>query len=332
MNNLNKRLCDEWNLNKSINPITKRNIKINGPVYNNLEKNCNNIGNVKNSRDKKKESLNICDEWFKNPNINPETKKSIKKNGQVYKKLFKLCDEKKVKSSEKVSKKLSSSDSSKTKQLCDQWIKNPTINPETGYKIKIDGPKYNYFKSLCLNKKVKTPSPIKSKTPLLSKSSYNTPLSSFSQYESIISKPNSISSNKSISKLSEEELKNIFDKDPKLKKSIEKKLSELNEIKKSKSSSYKSLSSSKSSSSFKSAKQPSKSSSKSSSSIINPYFYHDDNTYNRKKKSSEEIELESVIIEEIKKSISDDVDKKRSKDSSNMDKGFLGKLFNIFGF
>lgn len=335
MNNLNKRLCDEWNLNKNINPITKRNIKINGPVYNNLEKNCSNIGNVRNSRDKKKESLNICDEWFKNPNINPETKKSIKKNGQVYKKLLKLCDEKKVKSSKKVIKKSSSSDSSKTKELCNKWKKNPTINPETGYKIKIDGPKYNYFKSLCLNKKVKTPSPIKSKTPSfhtapksLSKSSYNTAKSSLSQYESIISKPNSISSDKSISKLSEEELKNILDKDSKLRKSIEKKVSQLNEIKKSKSSSYKSLSSS----SPSVIKKPSKSSSKSSSSIINPYFYHDDNIYNKNKKSSEEIELEKVIIEEIKKSISDDVDKKRSKDSSNMDKGFLGKLFNIFGF
>ena len=183
MNNLNKKLCDEWNSNKNINPITKRNIKSNGPVYNNIEKNCNKINSGTKKQTNKGEK-NICDEWLKNPSINPETGKSIKKNGPVFKKLTKLCKE-------KINKSKSSSDmsvSSKTKKLCSEWKNNPTINPETGYKIKIDGPKYNYFKNLCLNlnKKVKSSS---------SNISYHTPPKSFSssssRYHSIISNPSS---------------------------------------------------------------------------------------------------------------------------------------------
>ena len=34
MNNLNIKLCNEWNSNKTVNPITKRNIKVNAlPIF-----------------------------------------------------------------------------------------------------------------------------------------------------------------------------------------------------------------------------------------------------------------------------------------------------------
>ena len=90
MINLNKKLCDEWDLNKNINPITKRNIKKNGPVYNNIEKKCKKITTNDDDKD-------ICKEWLNNRNINPETGKLIKKNGSVYKKLLKLCEEQEIK-------------------------------------------------------------------------------------------------------------------------------------------------------------------------------------------------------------------------------------------
>ena len=327
MNNLNKKLCDEWNINKNINPLTKRTIKVNGAVYNNIGKNCSRINiNKPNRIDKEdktdRKTKNICDMWLNNPNINPETGKSIKKNGPIYKKLFKLCDEKKVKSKSKSDS--SSNISSNTKKLCRNWLDNPTINPETGRKIKIDGPKYNYFKSLCLNvdKKAKSSSYY---TPRVSSF---TPLSS-SKFHSILSnqlspldKSKSKSKSKSfqsvkssLSSMNDDELKKLFDKDKKLKQSVFTKLKKLDKIKKSSSKSS------------------------SISSIINPYFYHNDDY--KPKKSSEESNLEEEIFEEIKSSLSSSSQKSnKSKDSKKDDKieedkmkeGFFGKLFNMFGF
>jgi hypothetical protein len=251
MNKLNKILCDEWNSNKNINPITKRSIKPNGPVYNNFEKNCNKLGNDKKIKDIKKGSKNICDEWLNNPNINPETGKAIKKNGPVYKRLLKECEKKKDKSKSKSS---SLSSSSKTLKLCDEWKKNPTINPETGYKIKIDGPKYKYFKTLCmnLNKKVKSSS----------QHSFHTPKSSshHSSYHSFHTNASSLSN------ISMKELKELLNHDKYFKEELEKKVEKLSDLIKSSSSSQQS--------------QEYKYSSDKSSSEINPFFgHHNDYKY-----------------------------------------------------
>jgi len=85
MNNI-QELCEKWKINKTINPITNRKIKENGPKYKELEKLC----------EKKIDKDKICNEWNKNRNINPETGKSIKNTGTIYKKLLKLCEEKKL--------------------------------------------------------------------------------------------------------------------------------------------------------------------------------------------------------------------------------------------
>ena len=358
MNNLNIKLCNEWNSNKTVNPITKRNIKVNASVYNNIEKNCDKFITITNRttnaiREKKvpKDDKDICKQLLNNPNINPKTGRTIKENGPIYKNLLKLCDEKrnKTKSNSKTKSSSSLDISSKTKKLCALWTKNPTINPETGYKIKIEGPKYKYFKSLCLdiNRKVKSPSPeiIKSpsfhsiKSSLLSKSSKK-PSSKYlslssksskkpsSKYLSLDSnsksnKPSRSKSNSfrsaisSISSMNDEELKNLFDKDKKLKQSVFTKLKKIDNIKKSSLSS--SISSIK-------------------SSIVNPYFYQGDDY--KPKKSSEETELEEEIFEEIKSSTSSsskksdnkDENKDDNKDDDTKKEGFLGKLFNIFGF
>ena len=39
--------------------------------------------------------------------------------------------------------------------ICDKWLKNPLINPETNRKIKENGPKYKQLKKLCVKKEVK---------------------------------------------------------------------------------------------------------------------------------------------------------------------------------
>ena len=315
-------------MNKNINPITKRTIKVNGPVYNNIEKNCN----KKNFDNKPKRSKNICDEWLNNPNINPETGKSIKKNGPIYKKSLKLCNEKKSKSTSKSDK--SSNVSTKTKRLSSDWLNNPSINPETGRKIKIDGPKFKYFKSLCMNmdKKIKSPSLSLSKSTSKYYSIPSVVKSKSNSYHSVKSSP---SPSTSISSITDDELKKLFDKDKKLKDSVFNKLKKLKEIKKTSSTSFKSLLKSPSPSPSSPSPPSSKSSTSSKSSIINPYFYHNDDY--KRKKSSEEISLENEIFKEIKTSISSSstssIKSNNSKDGKKdkMEEGFLGKLFNMFG-
>jgi len=80
MNNDNK--CNEWNLNKNVNPITKRKIKIDGSIYKKLELLCKNI-----NKDNK------CNEWKLNKNVNPITKRKIKIGGPIYKYYENLCFE-----------------------------------------------------------------------------------------------------------------------------------------------------------------------------------------------------------------------------------------------
>jgi len=81
-------ICTEWRKNPSINPKTGRKIKIDGKVYNELKKKCEQSST---SRDSK--SRNTCAEWKENPNINPLTGRKIKIGGSVYNKLKKQCDE-----------------------------------------------------------------------------------------------------------------------------------------------------------------------------------------------------------------------------------------------
>ena len=75
--------CKEWLLNKNINPITKRKIKIDGPTYKKFKELCYN-------KDKN------CKEWLLNKNINPITKRNIKIDGPIYKKFNELCINKKI--------------------------------------------------------------------------------------------------------------------------------------------------------------------------------------------------------------------------------------------
>ena len=86
-----KELCDKWLINKNINPETSRKIKENGEVYKKLEKLCSLNQKLKPKKDVKITQKELCDKWLINKNINPETSRKIKENGEVYKKLEKIC-------------------------------------------------------------------------------------------------------------------------------------------------------------------------------------------------------------------------------------------------
>ena len=122
-----KDLCDKWLANKTINPETSRKIKENGDVYKKLEKKCS--LKQKPKKDVKITQKDLCDKWLANKTINPETSRKIKENGDVYKKLEKLCS---------LNQKLKPKKDIKIaqKDLCDKWLANKTINPETSRKIK----------------------------------------------------------------------------------------------------------------------------------------------------------------------------------------------------
>lgn len=85
-----------------------------------------------------------CEEWIRNPTINPLTNRKIKVNGPTYKKFEKDCDES---SSPKSSPKHTSP--------CEEWTKNPTINPRTNRKIKVNGPTYKVLENDCSGIKIK---------------------------------------------------------------------------------------------------------------------------------------------------------------------------------
>ena len=84
-------------------------------------------------KNKKLTKKDLCDKWLTNKTINPETSRKIKENGDVYKKLEKLC-------------------SLNQKEICDRWLANKTINPETLRKIKENGDIYKKLEKKCLVK------------------------------------------------------------------------------------------------------------------------------------------------------------------------------------
>jgi hypothetical protein len=95
-------ICNEWKKNKLINPITKYNIKYNGPTYNKLNKKCESkissnddnlsINEIYSKKFKKIITKNICYNWNKNKEVNPFTNRAIKKENAIYKEFLKLCN------------------------------------------------------------------------------------------------------------------------------------------------------------------------------------------------------------------------------------------------
>jgi hypothetical protein len=90
----------------------------------------------------KDQEYDLCKKWLQNKLENPETGQIIEYNGPTFKKWKERC-------------KASIDNSKKIKQetitfaSCQQWKKNPLINPQTGRSIKINGPTFKEFEKTC---------------------------------------------------------------------------------------------------------------------------------------------------------------------------------------
>lgn len=75
-----------WNNNRKFNPKTGRKIKINGPVYVEIESGWNKLQENSNF------SIQECKEWLSNKLVNPKTGKSITEEGFVYETIRNKCE------------------------------------------------------------------------------------------------------------------------------------------------------------------------------------------------------------------------------------------------
>ena len=78
-----------------------------------------------------------CEDWRNNPQVNPFTNRSIKKNGAVYRKLQQKCGF--PHSEENIVKSVG----------CEQWKDHPEVNPWTNRSIKKGGPVYTKLEAKC---------------------------------------------------------------------------------------------------------------------------------------------------------------------------------------
>lgn len=84
--------CMEWlNSNGTRNPISKRSIRKNSKVYNELVKKC---GSPKSQSDQDKYNKNECESWIlSGKKVNPKSNRKISPDGKVYKKIEKDCED-----------------------------------------------------------------------------------------------------------------------------------------------------------------------------------------------------------------------------------------------
>ena len=71
-------ICDEWENEKGINPLTKKKIKEHGDVYNRITTICNN--------------RELCDKFRNNNKINPITKKQLLDTSDIKYELTRICN------------------------------------------------------------------------------------------------------------------------------------------------------------------------------------------------------------------------------------------------
>ena len=126
-------LCNQFLQDKTRNPKTNRKIKMNGPTYKKILKQCAKVVGVEKPKKGRKQKVpkkfirkdirkkikqlpappknyiersekqNDCNDWKKNPLKNPKTNRKIKHNGPTYKKFQKMCKgDKKVQESMKL--------------------------------------------------------------------------------------------------------------------------------------------------------------------------------------------------------------------------------------
>lgn len=162
--------CIEWRNDPWINPETGRNIKIDGPMYQKLRAECGEptLGKVHGrlkspGRPKSPKLQGKCTEWLKDPGINPETQRKIKIDGPTYHRLRNECGDPKgypggrlrsrsvpkVQSRNKPQGRQRGRSHDRLSSKCIEWRNDPSVNPATKKKIKIDGPTYHKLRNEC---------------------------------------------------------------------------------------------------------------------------------------------------------------------------------------
>lgn len=148
-------ICNQWRLNRLINPRTNRNIKPTGKVYKNLEIECGGGGGgvVVPKVPKVPKGIDyspMCLEWHRNPDVNPITNRKIKRNGPTYQKLEKDCGSisKSIKPKPQPQPKPQTPPLSEDEE-CDEWKANPNINPKTGREIYSHGKIFKKYMKNC---------------------------------------------------------------------------------------------------------------------------------------------------------------------------------------
>ena len=87
-------------------------------------------------------SDSVCNKWKQNRSINPRTKRLIKENGPVYKKLQRKCTPEELKRRPRQPPRVVSN-------VCEKWLQNKLVNPKTGKTIKMNGPTYKKLLQEC---------------------------------------------------------------------------------------------------------------------------------------------------------------------------------------
>lgn len=147
--------CDKWKQTPHINPRTNRRISPTGKVYKELERDCGSpklvgkhYGPIKHTSPPRKGNYApFCDEWFRQPHVNPRTGRAIKVGGPTFKAIEKECGDSgqtNIKAQQGIKVQQEPSD-----EECFKWLNDPTHNPRTGRVINPKGKVFKMFKESC---------------------------------------------------------------------------------------------------------------------------------------------------------------------------------------
>lgn len=148
-------VCDQWKLDKSINPRTNRKIKPTGKVYKALEVECatkspggrSPKGSPKRPARGQDPYSPKCLKWHSNPTVNPTTDRKIKMGGPTYQKLEEECGSPTAGNLPPVN--TSPAAPTPLADECDEWKANPGKNPRTGRAISPRGKIYQWYQKNC---------------------------------------------------------------------------------------------------------------------------------------------------------------------------------------
>lgn len=141
-------VCDQWKLNKLVNPRTNRTIKPTGKVYKDLEVEC--AGTAGKPPPRRNQYSPKCLNWRNKPDVNPTTGRKIKIGGPTYRTLEQECG---------AAAQPQQQQQAATIQVdeCDEWKANSTKNPRTGRTISPQGKIYQWYQKNCGDVGVRNP-------------------------------------------------------------------------------------------------------------------------------------------------------------------------------